>query len=192
VLSNLFLLIRTCLSSHILDVSLATFKTSVLPCSRCLSCHIPDVSLATFKTSLLPRSRHWSCHVPDVSLATFKTSVLPRSRRLATFRTSVLPPPRHRNNDEICVIGKETSYEMTFEGVRCLSFSRQYKVAIASNASFSRQSRLHLLLKSNRTTEKQLFNGKEETGLKPQRMKPHLWRLEYNRNRQGTQFHNVS
>jgi hypothetical protein len=43
-----------------------------------------------------------------------------------------------------------------------------------------------------RTTEKHIFNGKEETGLKPRRMTPHLWRLEYNTNRQGTQFHNVS
>ena len=52
----------------------------------------------------------------------------------------------------------------------------------------------HLLPKNHRyrTTEKHLFNGKEETGLKPRRMTPHLWRLEYNRNRQGTQFHNVS
>ena len=52
----------------------------------------------------------------------------------------------------------------------------------------------HLLPKSHRycTTEKYLFNGKEETGLKPRRMTPHLWRFEYNRNRQGTQFHNVS
>jgi hypothetical protein len=73
------------------------FKTSVLPCSRCLYCHVSDVSLATFKTSVLARSR---C----------------------------------RNKDEIYVIEKETSCEMTFEGVCCLSFSRQYKVAIASNA----------------------------------------------------------
>jgi hypothetical protein len=42
------------------------------------------------------------------------------------------------------------------------------------------------------TTEKHLFNGKEEIGLKPRRMKPHLWRLEYNRNNQGTQFLYVS
>jgi hypothetical protein len=52
----------------------------------------------------------------------------------------------------------------------------------------------HLLPKNHRyrTTEKHIFNGKEETGLKPRRMTPHLWRLEYNRNHQGTQFHNVS
>ena len=52
----------------------------------------------------------------------------------------------------------------------------------------------HLLPKNHRyrTIEKHFFNGKEETGLKPRRMTPHLWRLEYNRNRQGTQFHNVS
>jgi hypothetical protein len=43
-----------------------------------------------------------------------------------------------------------------------------------------------------RTTEKHLFNGKEETGLKPRIMTPHLWRLEYKRNCQDTQFHNVS
>jgi hypothetical protein len=51
----------------------------------------------------------------------------------------------------------------------------------------------HLLPKNHRycTIEKHLFNGKEESGLKPRRMTPHLWRLEYNRNRQGTLFHNV-
>ena len=37
-----------------------------------------------------------------------------------------------------------------------------------------------------RTTEKHLFNGKEENTSKPRRMSPHLWKLEYNRiNRQG-------
>ena len=43
-----------------------------------------------------------------------------------------------------------------------------------------------------RTTEKHLFNDKEETGLKPRRMTPQLWMLEYNKinNRQaaGTYF----
>ena len=38
----------------------------------------------------------------------------------------------------------------------------------------------------HRTTEKHLFNGKQETALKPQRMTPHLWKLQYNRNLQGT------
>jgi hypothetical protein len=41
---------------------------------------------------------------------------------------------KRRNKDKIYVVGKATSCETTFEGVRCLSFSRQYKVAIASNA----------------------------------------------------------
>jgi hypothetical protein len=52
----------------------------------------------------------------------------------------------------------------------------------------------HLLPKNHRycTIKKNIFNGKEETGLKARRMTPHLWRLEYNRNRKGTQFHNVS
>ena len=38
------------------------------------------------------------------------------------------------------------------------------------------------------STSKHVFNDKEETGLKPQRMTPRLWKLEYNRinNRQGT------
>ena len=37
-----------------------------------------------------------------------------------------------------------------------------------------------------RSTEKHLFNGKEETTSKPRRMKPRLWKLEYNRiNRRG-------
>ena len=31
-----------------------------------------------------------------------------------------------------------------------------------------------------RTTEKHLFNDKEETRLKPRRMTPQLWMLEYN------------
>ena len=40
----------------------------------------------------------------------------------------------------------------------------------------------------SRTTKKHLFNDKEETGLKPGRMTPQLWNLEYNRinNRQET------
>ena len=36
-----------------------------------------------------------------------------------------------------------------------------------------------------RTIGIHLFNGKEETALKPQRMTPHIWKLQYNRNRQG-------
>lgn len=38
-----------------------------------------------------------------------------------------------------------------------------------------------------RTTKKHLFNDKEETRLKPRRMTPQLWMLEYNRinNRQA-------
>jgi hypothetical protein len=45
----------------------------------------------------------------------------------------------------------------------------------------------HFLSKNHRyrSTEKHIFNGKEETGLKPQRMTPHLWKLQYNRNHQG-------
>ena len=35
------------------------------------------------------------------------------------------------------------------------------------------------------TTEKHLFNGKQDTTLKLQRMTPHLRKLQYNRNRQG-------
>ena len=38
---------------------------------------------------------------------------------------------------------------------------------------------------SYRTTDKEKFNGKEENVKEPQRMTPHLWNLEYNRNRQG-------
>ena len=33
-------------------------------------------------------------------------------------------------------------------------------------------------------SEKNIFNGKLESTLKPQRMTPHLWKLQYNRNRQ--------
>lgn len=33
-----------------------------------------------------------------------------------------------------------------------------------------------------RASEKHIFNGKEEIELKPWRMKPDLWKLEYNRN----------
>jgi hypothetical protein len=39
-----------------------------------------------------------------------------------------------RNIDEHSVVKKVTSCETTFEGVQCLSFFRQYKVAIMSNA----------------------------------------------------------
>ena len=40
----------------------------------------------------------------------------------------------------------------------------------------------HFLSKNHRyrTTEKHIFNGKEETALKPQRMTPHIWKLQYN------------
>ena len=42
----------------------------------------------------------------------------------------------------------------------------------------------HFLSKNHRyrTTEKNLFNGKQVTALKPQRMTPHLWNMQYNRN----------
>ena len=44
-----------------------------------------------------------------------------------------------------------------------------------------------------RTTEKDIFNGKQETGLKPQRMTPRLWKLSYDRiNPRGTHFVYVS
>jgi hypothetical protein len=45
----------------------------------------------------------------------------------------------------------------------------------------------HFLSKNHRyrSTEKHIFNGKEENGLKPWRMTPRLWKLQYNRNRQG-------
>ena len=48
----------------------------------------------------------------------------------------------------------------------------------------------HSLFKNNSycTTEKNLLHKKEETRSKPRRMKPHLWKLEYNINNQGTQF----
>ena len=38
-----------------------------------------------------------------------------------------------------------------------------------------------------RTSEKYIFNGKEETRLKPRRVTPHLWKKQYKRysNRQG-------
>jgi hypothetical protein len=41
----------------------------------------------------------------------------------------------------------------------------------------------HFLSKNHkyRITEKDLFNGKQETGLKPQRMTPCLWKLTYER-----------
>ena len=32
-------------------------------------------------------------------------------------------------------------------------------------------------------TEKNIFNGKQETALKPWRITPHLWKMQYNRNR---------
>jgi hypothetical protein len=53
----------------------------------------------------------------------------------------------------------------------------------------------HFLSKNHkyRTTEKDIFNGKQETGLKPQRITPRLWNLEYDRiNPRGTHFVYVS
>ena len=38
------------------------------------------------------------------------------------------------------------------------------------------------------TTDKHLFNGKQEAALKLQTMTPHLWKLEYNRNHQCMQI----
>ena len=32
--------------------------------------------------------------------------------------------------------------------------------------------------------KKNIFNGKQETALKPWRMTPHLWKMQYNRNHQ--------
>ena len=45
----------------------------------------------------------------------------------------------------------------------------------------------HFLSKNQRyrTTTKNIFNGKQENALKPKRMTPHLWKLQYNRNRQA-------
>ena len=42
----------------------------------------------------------------------------------------------------------------------------------------------HFLSKNHRyrTTEKNIFNGKRENALKPRRMTPHLWNMQYNRN----------
>ena len=53
----------------------------------------------------------------------------------------------------------------------------------------------HFLPKNHRyrTTEKHIFNLKEETGIKPRRMTPHLWKLEYNiLNRHGNHLVYVS
>ena len=33
--------------------------------------------------------------------------------------------------------------------------------------------------------KKNIFNGKQETALKPWRMTSHLWKMQYNRNRQA-------
>ena len=44
-----------------------------------------------------------------------------------------------------------------------------------------------------RTTKKDLFNGKQQTGLKPQRMTPCLWKLAYDKiNPRGTHFVNIT
>ena len=34
-----------------------------------------------------------------------------------------------------------------------------------------------------RTIEKNIFNGKQETVLKPRKITPHFWKMQYNRNR---------
>ena len=36
-----------------------------------------------------------------------------------------------------------------------------------------------------RTTKKNIFDRKQETALKPRRMTPQLWKMQYNRNRQA-------
>jgi len=52
----------------------------------------------------------------------------------------------------------------------------------------------HFLPKNHRyrTTIKHLFNLKVEIEIKPRRMTPHLWKFEYNRNRQGNHLVYVS
>jgi hypothetical protein len=42
---------------------------------------------------------------------------------------------KRRNRDDIYGVGKATSCETMFEGFYCFSFSQQYKVEIALNAS---------------------------------------------------------
>ena len=45
----------------------------------------------------------------------------------------------------------------------------------------------HFVFKNHnyQTSKKDIFNRNEEIALKPRRMTPHLWKLEYNRTRQG-------
>ena len=51
---------------------------------------------------------------------------------------------------------------------------------------------MHFLSNNHRyqTTNKPILNGKQEIALKPQRMTPHIWKLQYNRNHQGTYISN--
>jgi hypothetical protein len=54
---------------------------------------------------------------------------------------------------------------------------------------------IHFISKNHKygTTKKYMFNGKQETGLKPQRMTPRLWNLAYDRiNPRGMHFLYVS
>ena len=48
----------------------------------------------------------------------------------------------------------------------------------------------HFLSKNHRyrRTKKNIFNGKQETTLKQQRMTPQLWKMKYNRNRQASTY----
>ena len=41
-----------------------------------------------------------------------------------------------------------------------------------------------LIITCIKQLQKNIFNGKQETALKTPRITPHLWKLQYNRNRQ--------
>jgi hypothetical protein len=128
--------IETMSEPILLNVTLDTSKTSLLPPPRHHSFHLQEVSLATSNMSLFPPPTCLSCHLQDVALATSKTSVLRWIYGVWIVKSEMTRVcMKRRNKEKIYVIGKATSCETTFEGVHCLSFSKQYKVAITSNVS---------------------------------------------------------
>ena len=51
----------------------------------------------------------------------------------------------------------------------------------------------HFLSKNHmyRENERNIFNGNQETPLKPRRITPHLWKMQYNRNCQADMYGSV-
>ena len=127
---------------NVLNVARATFQTwQERRCKR-RNRDVANVARPTCQTSQDRCFKRGKTDISIVARETFQTS---QERRCKRRKRDVnryhlrrgcygSDTPKCRNKGDIYVVGKVTSCETTFKGVRCLSFSQQYKVAIASNA----------------------------------------------------------